>query len=104
MRRLLNLICLVPTVSPCRAADWPRWRGPNCNGVSSESPLPSRCSKTENVRWKVKIPGEGFSSPIVWGERVFLTAAIDHGEKRLLHCLDRKDGKILWTGELRHGN
>jgi outer membrane protein assembly factor BamB len=84
----------------CRAENWPRWRGPDGNAVSSESPLPERWSSKETIRWKTRIPGEGFSSPIVWEERVFLTAAFDHGQRRALHYLDRKSGKLLWTQEI----
>src|SRR5262249_28398454 len=69
-----------------------------------EAPLPLRWSKTENIRWKTEIPGEGCSSPIVWEDRVFLTAALDNGKQRLVHCLDRQSGKISWTREITDKN
>jgi outer membrane protein assembly factor BamB len=96
MRCLLVLsILLLPAVSP--AGDWPGWRGPDHNGVSPEKGLPSSWSATENVRWKAKLPGAGVSAPIVWGERVFLTASDGRLNDRLhLLCFHRDDGKQLW--------
>jgi outer membrane protein assembly factor BamB len=58
-------------------ANWPQWRGPDGQGVSSESALPTAWSPTSHVAWKTPVPGRGHSSPIVWGSRVFLTAAIE---------------------------
>ena len=59
---------------------WPRWRGPLDNGVSPDGDPPIEWYETKNVRWKVAIPGEGSASPIVWGDRIFVTSAIDTGE------------------------
>jgi len=90
---------------PALHADhWPRWRGPDGNAVSAETALPLRWSRTENVRWSTEIPGEGSSSPIVWEDRVFITSALDHGKRRVVHCLDRKNGKVLWSQELADKN
>jgi outer membrane protein assembly factor BamB len=55
-----------------------------------------RWSKTSNVAWKVSIPGHGYSSPIVWGDRLFLTTCLEKERKRVLLCLDRTNGKVLW--------
>ncbi len=90
--------------TPCRAENWPRWRGPDGNAVADTAPLPLRWSPTQNIRWQVKIPGEGFSSPIVWGQRIFLTSALEAGSRRVVHSLDRGTGKILWSRELRDDN
>lgn len=79
------------------AEDWPRWRGPQGNAVSSESGLPLEWSATQNVAWKTKIPGEGSSSPIVSGDAVFVTSSLEHGFRRLTHCLDRHTGQLRWT-------
>lgn len=84
--------------------DWPRWRGPDGNGVSAESPLPLTWSATEHVAWRVAVPGEGASSPIVWGDDVFLTSSLDDGTRRLLHCFDRLSGRPRWQRELRDPN
>lgn len=79
--------------------DWPRWRGPQGNAVSSETPLPLEWSATRNVAWRVAVPGEGASSPIVSGDSVFLTSSLEDGTRRILHCLDRATGRTRWTRE-----
>ena len=76
------------------AANWPAWRGPTGDGVCTEKNLPTHWSKTENVRWRVPLPEGGNSTPIVWGDRVFVTQAV--GERRTLMCFARADGKLLW--------
>src|SRR5438093_4258584 len=80
----------------CWADNWPQWRGPRGDGTSEETGIPIRWSETENVLWKAPIPGKGHSSPVVWGDRVFVTTCLEKEQKRLLLCLDRRDGKILW--------
>jgi len=79
-----------------RAENWPAWRGSTGQGVSSEKNLPTNWSTTENIKWKIKLPDTGNSTPIVWGDKIFLTQATDKGKKRSLICLDRKDGSKLW--------
>lgn len=74
---------------------WPRWRGPEQNGHSTETDLPVKWSDA-NVAWKTELPGGGQSSPIIWGDRIFLTSALAQGKERLVLCVDRKTGKILW--------
>ena len=98
-------VCLVAfcSISACvYAEDWPGWRGPRGDGSSVETNAPVRWTGTENVTWKAGIPGVGHSSPIVWGERVFTVTAMAEGKDRgdetdrVLLCLDRAAGKILW--------
>ena len=84
------------TLAPARADNWPMWRGPTGQGFSAEKNLPTKWSATENVRWKIDLPDAGNSTPIVWGDKVFLTQATDKGKKRALYCLDRKDGSKVW--------
>lgn len=79
-----------------QASDWPCWRGPGRDGASDEKNVPIRWSATANVAWKAPIPGWGHSSPIVCGDRVFVTSFVEEGEKRVLFCLDRRNGKALW--------
>jgi outer membrane protein assembly factor BamB len=98
-RSLLSALCLLiltALVSPSRADSWPAWRGPDGTGVTKERDLPLKWSPDENVRWKVKLPGPGNSTPVIWGERLFLTQATDKGHKRGTLCFDRKDGKKRW--------
>ncbi|MFA5190641.1 MAG: PQQ-binding-like beta-propeller repeat protein [Verrucomicrobiia bacterium] len=82
------------------ASEWPCWRGPQLDGVSDETNIPTRWSSgtngTQNIAWKVAIPGTGHSSPIIWGDRVFVTTYVPDGDKRMLLCLDRRSGKTLW--------
>jgi PQQ-like domain len=105
-------------------ANWAQWRGPDSQGISPETGLPTVWSATQNVKWKTAIPGRGHSSPIVWGDRVFLTTSLEDkiipGAKAIKHklggedyvhpdsvgadrqhtlqviCLDRRSGKMLW--------
>jgi hypothetical protein len=84
------------TTSKERLASWPQWRGPGGQGHVQDDRVPLRWSETENIVWKTKLPGRGNSSPIVWGDRVFLTASLDEGATRTVLCLRTGDGKILW--------
>jgi outer membrane protein assembly factor BamB len=88
-------------VRPCRAENWPRWRGPEGNAVADKAALPVRWSPKDQVVWVAAIPGIGFSSPIVWEQHIFCTSAFDRGARRAVHCLERKTGKLLWTREIR---
>lgn len=78
------------------AANWPAWRGPTGMGTSSEKNLPQHWGTNDNVRWRVALPDRGNSTPIVWGERVFITQAIAKEDRRTLMCFDRATGKQLW--------
>ena len=114
------------------AGNWPQWRGPDGSGISTEKNLPSEWSPTKNIKWKTAIDGRSHSSPIVWGNRVFLTTAVEgavvpgakavkhvlEGDKEFLHpdsvgadkkhtfkvlCIDRDSGKILWQSTAWEG-
>jgi outer membrane protein assembly factor BamB len=95
-RVVLNLLLWIAVPAVACAEDWPGWRGPRGDGTSSETNLPIRWSPTENVAWKVPVPGIGHSSPVVHGDRIFLTTCLQKEEERVLLCLDRRDGKVLW--------
>jgi outer membrane protein assembly factor BamB len=86
-------------------SDWPAWRGPRGDGVADGRKLPIRWSTTDNVRWSVKLPGWGTSSPVVHGKRVFVTTqTADSGKKSLLTlCFDRTGGKELWRHDFGFG-
>lgn len=89
---------LLLTAAVAGSADnWPAWRGAGADGQVREKNLPVRWSATENVRWKVPLPSPGNSTPVVWGDRIFLTQSLDApGQQRAVMCFDRKDGKVLW--------
>jgi outer membrane protein assembly factor BamB len=102
MNKLVAWACVIASVSafPAFAEEWPGWRGPRGDGTSTEKAIPIRWSKTENIRWKVPVPGKGHSSPVVWGERIFVSTCLEKEEKRLLICLSRIDGRVLWEREV----
>ena len=78
------------------AENWPGWRGPRGDGTSLEKGVPVKWSATENVAWKMKVPGRGHSSPVIWGDRVLLASCLPEKEQRILLCLDRRTGRELW--------
>lgn len=90
--------------------DWPRFLGPTGTAVVAESKAPLKWSDTENMRWKAEMPGPGSSSPIVYGDKIFVTCWTGYGDKpgtddmtkltRHLVCLSRADGKILWDAKV----
>src|SRR5687767_11362833 len=93
---LVLLLCLTSTLS---AEDWPRFRGPRGNGASAESALPVKWGPNENIAWKIELPGPGSSSPIVGGDRVFVTCFTGKEAKDIVRhvmCFDRAGGKMLW--------
>ncbi|MEM6979954.1 MAG: PQQ-binding-like beta-propeller repeat protein [Planctomycetota bacterium] len=97
----LTLAFMSPWLS---AESWPHWRGPTGNGVAPESTPPTTWSATNNVKWKLPIPGSGSGSPIVWEDRVFVVTAVPTGRGRgrlpelefLTIAVDRRSGKELW--------
>ncbi|HEV2762455.1 MAG TPA: PQQ-binding-like beta-propeller repeat protein [Pyrinomonadaceae bacterium] len=104
MRVKLLAACLFGLLfhAPSPAGNWPHWRGPEANGVSDEKNLPTRWSAGENVTWKLPLPGLSGSTPVVWGERIFLNVA--EGDDLLLWCVDRTKGAVQWKQKLGGGN
>lgn len=130
-------VCLAITglgflTEKAEAGNWPQWRGPDGSGISNEKNLPSEWSPTKNIKWKVAIDGRAHSSPIVWGNRIFLTTAVEGavvpGAKAVNHtgddgkpflhpdsvgadkkhtfkvvCIDRDSGKIVWQSTAWEG-
>lgn len=118
----LTLLCL-----PDRAVgnNWPQFRGPGSRGVVEDTTLPHSWSTSENVLWKIDIPGTGWSSPIVWEDKIFITATIKEGKSEIprkglyyggnrmnipsdsyhwmVYCVDWKTGEILWRQEAHKG-
>lgn len=87
---------LVASLPMC-GEHWPRFRGPTGQGISPEKTLPVHWNTQSNVAWKTPIPGDAWSSPIVWGDRVFVTTATDNGSQCRVLCLDRASGGVLWN-------
>ena len=95
----LGLLALTLVATPARAGNWPGWRGPTGVGYTDEKDLPLTWNhKTgENVLWKVPLKDRtGHSSPIVWGDRIFLTTAHDGGARVSMLAFNRTTGKQLW--------
>lgn len=109
MKHLALAILLSLVTQSLSAGDWPAFRGPNGDGISTEKNVPTEWSKDKNIKWKVALPGDGNSSPIVSNGKVFVTCSANRGGTRSLYCLDRLDGKQLWVksvafeaGEVTH--
>jgi len=111
-------LALFPAVPEAQSSEagryWPQWRGPHANGVSHTAAPPLEWSETKNIRWKVEIPGRGSSTPIVWGDRLFLTTAVPVGvtgdaqheprgglkprgvHRFVVRAIDRQTGRTIW--------
>jgi outer membrane protein assembly factor BamB len=111
MRQRLLFLPLILTSALAMAADWPQFRGPGGLGIAADKGLPVTWSDNSNLVWKTELPGPGASSPIVVGNRVFLTCYSGYGLpgkhpgnradlKRHLLCVDRKSGKLLWKRDM----
>ena len=120
-----TMVLFLALLAAAVAADnWPQFRGPQSSGVAEDASLPEKWSQTENVAWKTALPGVGWSSPVVWGDRIYLTAVISAEKKEepkkglyfggnrgaptdehrwMVYCLDWKSGKILWEREAHRG-
>jgi outer membrane protein assembly factor BamB len=88
--------CCLALASGSRADNWPRFRGENGSGISQEQGFSSPWSP-DRVRWTVPVTGTGHSSPVIWGDKLFLTTASDTGTARSVLCLDAQTGKQIWS-------
>jgi outer membrane protein assembly factor BamB len=84
------------------AENWPMWRGGSGLGISHEKNLPTRWNATENIAWKIPLPARGNSTPIIWGEKIFVTQPLEEKQGRALLCFDRLDGKELWRRTVKY--
>jgi len=97
MQRPFLVVLVLLTASAARADNWPSWRGPDGNGASQEKGLPTSWSETKNIAWKLSLPGKGGSTPVIWGDRIFLTSAKNNDLE--LVCVG-VNGKIIWEQKL----
>ena len=101
---LAVLLAMIAVANPPEGeSNWPGWRGPTANGHSVEGDLPVKWTPN-SVIWKTPLKGWGQSSPVIWGDKILLTTALEKGRTRIVFCVDRNTGKILWekvawTGE-----
>jgi outer membrane protein assembly factor BamB len=98
-RAALCAAVLLGLVSARAASDWPAWRGPLGTGLSDAKNLPVKWDRTNAVKWRIPLPDRGNSTPIVFGNKVFLTQAVK--QDRLLLCLDKKSGRGLWRASVQ---
>jgi hypothetical protein len=106
----LGLAVSLLSAATLSAADWTRFRGPNGSGVSEDAKPPATWSDSKNLKWKTKLPGPGTSSPLILGDKIFLTSYTGYGVdgasgraadlKRQLLAIDRGSGKVLWSKEV----
>lgn len=114
---------VAPAAEEDATAHWPQFRGPHADGLAVGTTLPETWSATENVVWKAELPGWGWSSPIIWGDKIFVTSAVSQQAREKLvvggypggrvlptdehrwvtYCLDFETGKILWEREAHRG-
>jgi outer membrane protein assembly factor BamB len=96
----LALLLFALSLAPAAAENWPQWRGPTGDGIVASSgsgkTLPTAWSESAGIRWKVKIPAWGTSTPAIWDDAVYLTTQTDDGDLSALR-LDARDGRIVWT-------
>ena len=127
-RQIVHLVLalsMLALISQASGQDnWPQWRGPDQNGVGKAANLPEKWSETENIVWKTPLPSWSGGSPVIWGDRVFVTspskargqadadrptigrrgARNPGGSELLLICISKRDGTVLWERELDTGN
>jgi len=99
---LLTVTLLVASSGIVQSENWPSWRGPTGNGLSTEKGLPAEWSPMKNVAWKLALPGPAGSTPVIWNDNVFLTSVNDAGE--LLLMAISTDGKLRWQQVVATGN
>ncbi|HUR52788.1 MAG TPA: PQQ-binding-like beta-propeller repeat protein [Gemmataceae bacterium] len=94
--RAIAAVGVLVSVGTTTAEDWAAWRGPRADGTVTDSGYALTWSDSANVKWKTPIPGGGHSSPVVSKGRVFVTGCVEGAKQRVLYCLDRTTGKIIW--------
>ncbi len=95
--RLLAALGLLLVPNFVSAEDWPGWRGPRADGTVKDQGFPLTWNAKENVKWKLELPGTGHSSPAVSRGKVFVAGCVEADKTRVLYCVDRATGKLLWT-------
>lgn len=96
MTRLLSSLTLLASfVSSAGAGEnWPDFRGPTMDGHSDAQDLPGEWSEQKNIRWKTALPGRGWSTPVIWGEQIWLTTATSDGKELFALCIDKESGEV----------
>lgn len=101
-RLLLLLTTILLPAFAANAGNWERFRGPNGTGSVADKDVPVKWTEA-NILWKIPVPGRGNSSPVIWGNRLFLQTASDDATQRSLLCYDTANGKVVWTRSVPSG-
>jgi outer membrane protein assembly factor BamB len=102
-RASLSVLFLTGLLAVAQGDDWPQWRGSRHDGICRETKVPVRFSKTENLAWKLPLPMRAGSTPVVWGDHIFLTSPAENDDVLLLICVSTA-GEIRWKKEMGRGN
>ncbi len=97
------LVLVLLVLSITRADDWPQWRGPYFNGSTNEKNLPTDWSKTDNIAWSVDLTGCSAATPIISGDRIFLSGIDSDRDMLMAMCFDRRSGKLIWQHDIKKG-
>lgn len=103
MTRSLLLLSVLLAGNPSLAENWAQWRGPSFNGSTTEKNPPAEWSKTENIAWTLDMPGPSAATPVIWGDRVYVSSTDSAAKSLLAICIDRRSGKILWQHKVADG-
>ena len=99
---VLLIFIMFDAIQTTKAEYWPGWRGPRGDGTSIDQDAPANWNSAD-ATWKIELPGKGHASPIVWGDRIYTVTADTDSKERILLCLDRNSGKIIWDETVVQG-
>lgn len=100
---IIRAILFFAVVTASQARDWPSWRGDiEGSGIAADTKAALKWSKDKNVKWRTELPNRGNSTPVVWGDKVFLTQVVEEDNFRSLMCFNRKNGKLLWQKGVKY--
>ena len=102
MKRFVCVLALLGCTAFASAGNWPAWRGPTGQGFCEEKNVLLKWSDKENVKWKIPLADQGNSTPVAWGDRIFVTQANKGGSVRSLLCFARADGKLKWQKDISY--
>jgi outer membrane protein assembly factor BamB len=100
---MFTLFAVCVSCATIQAADWPQWRGPFFNGSTDETALPDQWTQTDNIAWRVELPGASAATPIIWQDRVFISSTDKANDALLAMCFDRRTGQLLWKHTVAKG-
>src|SRR5947207_2911677 len=97
-------LLLLLAATAANGENWPQWRGPRLDGISTEKGVPTRWSKTENIVWRLPLPGPAGATPVVWEDRIYLTSTAGPNKEDLVVLCVGTNGKLLWQRPIASGS